>query len=142
MKPFLFVREAWPKKTPKENSKSSQAQGSVSIDKQMYVLFGDKPPELLMFWELKYKMCITKDDIMAPIAKLNVIFLKYLVKNNTLGAVENGTKLFEHTLELSNINNFRNLETKISIERLYNSDQEKKKYLAGNAQCKSKRYCY
>lgn len=68
-----------------------QVKGNVKLDKQMYVVFGDKPQELLIFWELEYKTHIIKDDTMTPIAKLNV--LKSLVKNNTLGAIEDGMML-------------------------------------------------
>ena len=37
------------------------------------VIIGDEPPELLMFWELEYEMCITHNSTMIPIDKLNIL---------------------------------------------------------------------
>ena len=113
MKPFPFVREVWPEKVIKEINKLGQAKGGVELDKQMYVLFDNKPTELLMFWDLEYKAHIIKDGTMTPIAKLDV--LKPLVKNNALGTIEDGMKIFKDATELSDIDDFRNPDTKINI---------------------------
>lgn len=67
-----------------------------------------------MFYELEYYTNSANNDTMTPIVKLNV--LKLLVNNNLLVADEDGHKLFGDVTELSNIDSFCNLETKINIQ--------------------------
>ena len=103
----------------------------MKLDKQIHVLLGNEPPELLMFWELDYKTRITKDKSMTPVTKLNI--RKSLVQHDALNAVKDALELFEKATELEDINDFCNPETRLSIERLCNSEKEKKEYLTGDA---------
>ena len=61
---------------------------------------------------------------MTPVTKLNV--LKSLVHHNALNAVEDALEHFKKATDLEDIDDFCNLETRLSIERLCNSKKEEK----------------
>ena len=59
---------------------------------------------------------------MTPVTKLNV--LKLLVKHHELNPVKDSLEHFKKAIELEDIDDFCNPETRLSIERLCNSEKK------------------